>query len=307
MDTGAMPHRFLKSRWVTIGVTVVVIGAWGWVLAQQMQALYEYPWDIAPLALLASLIAGMLYFRGLAWSWALLLDTIAGPSRHVSRGLASTIWLLSMMTRYIPGNIWHIVGRMAFAERLHVTKTQIVSSSTIEQLLAILGALVVFVGTLPLWSVLPEAQLGLSWLLPLGLLFIHPQLMGRLLHWGAHRFRRPELAWNYTFGEMLRLLTVFAVANLFSGVALCALLSGLTPVAASDWPFVIGSACLAWAVGYLSFLTPSGLGVREAALTALLVLVYPMPVAVVASLLFRVALTLGEALAALSAWVTNKM
>jgi glycosyltransferase 2 family protein len=47
-------------------------------------------------------------------------------------------------------------------------------------------------------------------------------------------------------------------------------------------------------VGYLSFITPSGLGVREGVLTALLALVYPLPVAIVASLLFRLMCTLGE-------------
>lgn len=301
-----MSRRLLKSRWVTILIIVVVIGAWGWVLQQQMEALRQYPWEIAPLALVVATLAGSIYFTGLGWSWALLLRTMVSSPIKVSPVAATRVWLISMITRYIPGNIWHILGRLAFAERLQVRKTQVLASGAIEQVLTLLGALVVCLFTLPFWRVLPAESLWVSWLLPFGLIVLHPQLMGRALRWTANRFQRPELIWDYTFTDILRLLLLFTAANGFSGLGLCILLSGLTPIALADWPFLIGAACLAWIIGYVSILTPSGLGVREAALTALLVLLYPVPVAVAASLLFRVVLTIGEAIAAAIAWFAHQ-
>lgn len=301
-----MSRQFLKSRWFVLLITLVVVGMWGWIVAEQMDALRQYPWEIAPLALTLGLVAGSIYFAGLAYSWALLLQEIVQPAVSISLVAAARVWLLSMMTRYIPGNVWHILGRIAFAQSLNVAKTQVLTSATIEQVLTLLGALAVFVAMLPFWQVLPEQSAWLGLLLPIGLLLLHPQIMGRVLAWGAHRFRRPELVWHYTFYDVLRLLLVFAIANLLSGLALCALLSGLTTVALRDWPFLIGAACLAWCVGYLSFLTPSGLGVRETVLSAMLVLVYPLPVAVVGSLLFRVVLTLGEGVAVAVAWLTTR-
>lgn len=126
--------------------------------------------------------------------------------------------------------------------------------------------------------------------------------MGTTLQWAAIRLNRPELAWKYTYGELLILLLAYVGATLFSGLALFTVLWGLTPISLTHVPLVIGAAALAWAVGYLSFLTPSGLGVREALLVALLAQLYPLPVAIVSSLLFRLVATLGEVLAVALAW-----
>ncbi len=286
-------------------VTVIVVAAWVWVLAQQMTTLQQYQWEVAPAHLVLALVAGSIYFAGLGWSWSLLLNTMVAPTVVSSRA-ATRVWLMSMITRYIPGNIWHIVGRVSFATHLNVNKTHVLSSAAIEQVLTLLGAFGVFLVTVPFYGIFPEEYRWLLWVLLPGVLLLHPQILGRALRVGARLVRRPELAWEYRFQDMARLLACFTLANLFNGVALCILMAGLTPVAPSEWAFLIGAACLAWLLGYLSFLTPSGLGVREAVLAALLTLVYPAPVALVASLLFRVVLTLGEAMAAAVAWLDHQ-
>jgi hypothetical protein len=208
-----------------------------------------------------------------------------------------------MMTRYIPGNVWHIISRVAMAHHLRVTATQVVSSATIEQGMTLLGALVVVGVTLPLWGVLPGRQVWWLLLLPVGLVLIHPRIMGSLMTWAAVRLKRPELAWKYTYRDILVLLLANAGANLLAGLALPVLLSGMTDVQLADVPLLVGATALAWVVGYVTLFTPNGLGVREAALVALLSQVYPMPVAIVGSLLFRLVITLGEALAVLVAWI----
>jgi hypothetical protein len=127
--------------------------------------------------------------------------------------------------------------------------------------------------------------------------------MGSLMAWAAVRLKRPELAWEYTYRDILILLLANAGANLLAGLALFLLLSGMTDVHLADVPLLVGATALAWVVGYVTLFTPNGLGVREAALVALLSQVYPLPVAIVGSLLFRLVITLGEALAVLVAWV----
>jgi hypothetical protein len=101
---------------------------------------------------------------------------------------------------------------------------------------------------------------------------------------------------------MVLILLVYSIPTSGAGFSLYAILWGLTPVTLHQMPFVVGASALAWVVGYLSFLTPSGLGVREGVLTILLAQVYPLPVAIVGSLLYRLVLTLGEVLAVLIAW-----
>lgn len=302
MDTRPLSRRLIRSRWLGLAVGMVVLIAWLLFLRSQLAALRQYPWEIAPPAFGIGILWGALYFAGLAVCWALLLRHTSAATRQVALGPATRVWLGSMMTRYIPGNIWHVLSRVALARHLRVSATHVLTSATIEQVLTLLGALALFGLTLPFWDVLPIDQIWLLAFVPLGLLLLHPRILGTALNWAAVRLKRPELAWPYTYGELLIILMAYIGATLFSGLALFTVLWGLAPVSLTHLPLVVGAAALAWSVGYLSFLTPSGLGVREALLVALLAQVYPLPVAIVASLLFRLVATLGEVLAVGLAW-----
>jgi hypothetical protein len=309
VDARTLPRqlgRLARSRWFGLLIGALVLLAWAIFLRSQLTELQRYPWQINPWAAGVGVLLGAAYFGGLAGCWALLLRSVSREAGRVSLAAAAQVWLLSMMTRYIPGNVWHILSRVALAGRLRVARTHVLSSATIEQVLTLLGALALFGLTLPLWGVLPGPQGWLVLLLPVGLLLLHPRLLGWLLRRAAVRLKRPELAWNYRMREIIVLVLAYGAAFALAGLSLWALLWGLAPVALAQLPLVVGASALAWAVGYLSFLTPSGLGVREAALTALLALAYPLPVAIVGSLLFRVAATLGEGLAVLVAWLAGR-
>lgn len=295
-----MPRRLAGSRWLGLAIGAVVLLAWGGFVAQRLDDLRQYPWDIAPAALVAGIVAAAVYFGGLALCWALLLRRVANSP--VSRGGAMRAWLYSMTTRYIPGNVWHILSRVAFAQRLGVSKTQVLTSASIEQVLTLLAMLLLFACALPFWAVSLVDQVWFLLLVPLGLVALHPQVLGRLLIWAAARCDRPELAWHYTYRTLLLLLVAYIGASLWAGLSLYVLLLGLAPTQLADAPLIIGAAGLAWAVGYLSLLTPSGLGVREAVLVAALSSIYPLPVAIIGSLLYRLVMTLGELGAVGVAW-----
>lgn len=310
MDTGALFRRIKRSRWTVLLVGGLVLVAWALFLRDQITALQAYPWEPNWPLLLLAIGAGALYFGGLALGWAMLLRNIGGSeTRHVALASAVRIWLFSMMTRYVPGNIWHILSRVALAGQMQVSRTRVLTSATIEQVLTILGSLAVAALSLPLWGVevTASAQLWLLLLLPAGLALMHPGILGRLLRLVAVRLDRPELAWEYSYPTFFRLLLVFGLANLWAGISLYTLIGGLTTVEPGHFPLIVGASALAWVAGYLSFLTPSGLGVREAFLTAVLALAFPLPVAILSSLLHRIAMTLGELLAVVIAWAYGRL
>lgn len=297
MDGTAPKPGPLRSPWLRGAVVVLVVGAWAWFLRGQIVELRQYPWRISPAAMAAAVLWGAAYFAGLGACWTLLLRTMGGAAAGVPLAAGTAIWLSTMLTRYIPGNIWHIVGRLAMAGRLGVSRAQVLASATVEQLLTLLGALAVFGLSVPFWRGGAGPERWLLLLVPAGLLLLHPQIFGRLLAWAAHALSRPGLAWDYSFRTILTTSGAFVAANAAAGAALVVLLGGLAPLAAEQVAFVIGAAALAWVIGYLSFLTPSGLGVREAALTALLSQICPLPVAIAGSLAYRLALTIGEIVA----------
>lgn len=300
MTAATSPRR--RSRWLLVGVLLVAF-CWALFLRSQLDDLRHYSWRISPFAFVQGIAWAGLYYTALGLCWTSLLRRM-GASLGLTRGLR--VWLLSMLTRYVPGNIWHILSRVALAERLGATRVQVFASATVEQLLTLIGALALFAATLPFWPTLPAARLWLLALLPLGLIALHPRLFGMLLNWAALRFRRPDMAWRYHFGEILLLSAGYLLAALFHGLALFAILNGLQALPLAWLPLVIGGSALAWAVGYLSLLTPSGLGVREGVLVLVLAQVVPLPLAVVASLLYRLASTLGELLAAAIAWLASE-
>ncbi len=300
-------RRLLRSPWLRGAALAVVLGSWGWFIWRQLDALRSYPWQLEAAPFAASLLWGALYFAGLAVSWTLLLRTMGGAARSVGLAAGSHIWLSTMLARYVPGNVWHIVGRVALAGSLGVSKGQVAASATVEQLLTLLGALAVFGLSLPLWGGDAGPAAWMLLLVPAGLAALHPRILGALMAWAARRLRRPELAWPYRYPTMLGIVGAYTLANLAAGVGLYVIVDGLTEVGPAQAALVVGASALAWAAGYLSFLTPSGLGVREAALTALLATALPLPVAVAASLAYRVALTLGEVIAVAASFLLMRM
>lgn len=81
------------------------------------------------------------------------------------------------------------------------------------------------------------------------------------------------------------------------GASLWLLCKSLTEANPSQLPQVISAFCLSWIIGFLSFLTPAGLGVREGALAFLLQPSFPLFAAAALALLSRVWWILGDVLA----------
>lgn len=148
MDTRTLSRRLIRSRWVGLVVGIIVLIAWLLFLRSQLETLRAYPWNIAPLVFALGVLWGAVYFTGLAVCWALLLRHMSTGS-IVGLGPAVRVWLGSMMTRYIPGNVWHVLSRVALAKRLQASTTHVLTSATLEQVLTLLGALVLFGLTLP--------------------------------------------------------------------------------------------------------------------------------------------------------------
>jgi len=292
----------ILKRFLRIAGIIIPLGAWAFFLFKQFDQLQAYQWKLSIPGFTCSLFFSSLYFLILALGWALLLNNMAGK-KYISKlsvVKAMRAWLLTIMSRYLPGNVWHIFSRMAFANQLNVGKSQIISSSTLEQGLAVIGAMLIAAVSLPFW---PLADMPQEWLpnfilfmflFLFGLAVLHPRILSPILRWAAFRLHKPKLEWTFDYKTIIQFVFIYALAAFFAGLALVAVMAGLGEFRATNIIFIIGSSALAWVVGYLSFITPSGLGVREGVLTALLALVYPLPIAIVASLIFRVTSTLGE-------------
>ncbi|TAK36447.1 MAG: hypothetical protein EPO21_02610 [Chloroflexota bacterium] len=280
-------------RVARIIVIAIVLVAWAIYLARSWDRLQSYPWQIAMLPLALALAAAMVYWLSLAVAWHRSLRVMHGTLLLVD---AITIWLRSMLMRYVPGNIWHVMGRVYLAERHGQSRRTILASTIVEQILTLVGGSVAFALSLPLWMSVGRGWLLLMAIIPAGLLALHPSLLDRGLVLGARVLRRPMEPMTVSYGDQLRLLPWYVAPNVFGGINLALCLASVGPVSLGQLPALMGAFAAAWVVGYLSVLTPSGIGVREGALTLMLTPTFGLAPAMVASLLSRLSCTVAELL-----------
>jgi hypothetical protein len=87
---------------------------------------------------------------------------------------------------------------------------------------------------------------------------------------------------------------LYFVVWLWQGIGFFLLIRSFYEIEIAQWPFFWGIYTLAWMVGFLSLLTPGGLGVREGIMTFFLSLYMPVSMAIIVALLARVWNTIAE-------------
>ena len=135
-------------------------------------------------------------------------------------------------------------------------------------------------------------------LAPLALAMLQPRLLEKALNWGLARLRRPPVQVTLTWRDIGVLALRYALVWLGMGASFAALVRGVVPFGWEAAPYLIACWVAAYTVGFLSILTPSGLGVREAAMTLLLAPLMPSAVAAVVAIVARLWMVVAELIGA---------
>ena len=293
------PHRLGLpwKRLAQIAVLLVTAGFLAALVASQWSALQAYDWHLtsgwALLALLGLEVGWLVELD----TWRIILASLGGP---LSFRQAAPIWFLSNIIRYIPGNIWQFLGMAELAHdegvpRL-VTLISIVLHQAISTAVGIVVAAIYF-------AVLGEGRwLGylrpLLLLVPLGLLMLQPRILEGVLNWTLRKLGRPPVRVTLTRGQIWILIARYVVVWLAMGLSFAALVRALTPLQPGHTLYLVASWAAAYVIGYLSLLTPAGLGVREGVLAVLLFPIMPQPIAAVVAIMARLWMTVGEVVGA---------
>jgi uncharacterized membrane protein YbhN (UPF0104 family) len=277
-------------------------------LRSQWEELRAHSWQLQPGWLL---ISAMLLLASWAMEigiWQHLLRLVGG---RLPFAPAVRIWFLSAIVRYIPGNIWQPLSMTLQAQRRGVRAEATLTSVILYQviiLLAVAPITAVYLlttGNLGLLadlfsSIAPQLILVLAILAitPVIVFLILPQLLTGSINWALRKMGRDALDTQLSSGRLLALLLV-AMANwLLWGGSFAALTFGLNDYTAAEMvsltPHLIASYPIAYAIGFLSFITPSGFGVREGAFYLLLTPILGGGVTTVVALAMRVWTTVGE-------------
>ena len=165
------------------------------------------------------------------------------------------MWILSELMRYIPGNIWSFAGRYRGARQGGTTRASTLQALLVEASGLLSGATVVTLCTLHHWW----------WLAPIVAVFV--VLAGPSIIRVIFRIAKQETT-RVTRQEALVLLVMYSAIWLVFGVAHIGLFQAMKNILGPSSAMVaISISVFSWFIGYLTIITPMGLGVREAVFT----------------------------------------
>ena len=288
----------IRRRRVLVGLQLAfvaaVLGFLGWALRDVWSDAIPRLADADPLTLAAALLVLAAYYClfVVGWQWILAAFGIQVPYR-----IALQAEMASMLAKYVPGGIWTPLARIMWLRRAGgVESTSLVLSSILLEagLSAVAGILVFTAGLAAVEAVdaplVPLFAFGL-----VTAVLLHPRVFTALARALFRRFDAPEPP-RLPYRALVGLLVYYAFTWLVGGAALYLLLRSLAADPGLETiPYLGGAAAVGAIVAVLAVFAPSGLGVREASMYGLMVVLVPAAAALGATVLNRFAITLVEA------------
>ncbi len=282
-----------KSIRYAAGIIVTAIIVWflGAALARNWQSLMDnmksFSWGCLAASVLLLALAQI--FNALIWK-----DILKRLKARLGMQQALKIRSVSELGRYTPGKIWHVLGRTYFAKRMGIPSRTTLASIFIELLFTMLSAALVFLIFSP--DVLRISK-SLVWpaaiIVILAVLLMRFDIFTGIMDWAVKKLKKrnyPATLINLPFAQKLKLLAFYSLNWGFMGGSFFFVIKAFYAGTGYDvLPAVIGGYSIAWVIGFLTFLTPGGLGVREGLLTLILshMGIVPVSIAVVAPVMMR--------------------
>jgi uncharacterized membrane protein YbhN (UPF0104 family) len=314
---GLLRRRGMKTA-LRVGLLALIVVFVGRSLAGSWGDIMHHPWHINwPL-----LVAGFLLLVAQELSFGAIWRAIVGRMGFaLPWATALRIYLTAEFVRYIPGNVWHVLTRVTLAERAGVPKAYGFASMTVELATKLATAALTFALSLFAWTNLGHLGLGLNHLAPIGLAILGVPLLlvglhPRLLEFGLNRalklLKRDPIALSLAYRDIGQIVLTWLGSWLLGGLGFWLAVQAVAPLHASVAVALVcvGIYALGWDIGFLSFITPSGLFFREGAVALLLSLAGLVPdVAlgtVIALLAARLLPTLAEILCVGGAYLLGR-
>lgn len=283
------------KRYVRIATRILAALAILYVLramAQQWDVIAAWRPSNAALALLAAaVVTYAASLTVLAEVWHRLVRCFAEPAPRRPATYGS--FVETQLAKYLPGNVFHLVGRYLWLEREGVRHKALVLASLAEIALFVLAALLVGAAAALLYP-FPQSNEIIVWIDRLAPLAAFGALLACGL--GVLVVRRAQaglVARDRIDLGVLATVILACVFFLHLGAVFYVIGAQLWP---SAGPYLIAAGALAWLAGFVTPGAPGGIGMREFALLMLLSGVGAEADVLLAAALLRVVTVAGEVL-----------
>jgi glycosyltransferase 2 family protein len=306
MDSAPVAEpRGARERLVAVvrpAVAVLVVAAVGYAVASQWgdvrRALTTLDWSSVALSLLAC-VAGSL---ASLMSWRTVLADEGYP---LSPLVASRIFFVGQLGKYLPGSVFAVVLQMELGKRAGVPRGRAFTTGLAWVGLSLSTGLCVGMTAFPLLSSADHPGLWLLYVaLPFAVVASTPPVLTRLVNLVLRLMRKGPLPQPLSWRGVLTACAWLVVTWAVLGLHLWLLADALGAPGFSGIFRCVGGLSLAITAGVLFVVVPSGAGVREALIVAALSPVMStgeaLGIAVVSRGLFIATDVLTAGLAALS-------
>lgn len=262
MRRGAQRLRSRVRGLLLVGIAASLAFA----VALQWGAIRTFEWRLSwpPFVAAVCLFAIGPLVGGVSF-WIVLRDL--APGARIGPSL--WVWERSFAARYIPSGALTVAVRLVERERLGATRGQMLSATAFEHLVSMAGAAVV---SLAAFSASGRRPPLVAVVVLAAVLAVAGGARPAAVWWERRRALSRAAAGTAVVGTsaLLAALALCLFGWLVAGTAAWIFVEALTAGPAPSFLFLLGAYTFAWLVGFVVPLAPSGLGVREATLIALL-------------------------------------
>jgi uncharacterized membrane protein YbhN (UPF0104 family) len=185
-------HRINRTRAVVGGVVLAVV------FAGAAIAIYRQRDSIADtlreLGLGPVLLSGVFGLVGVAATFPLWRDVLAGLGIRMPWISGARVFFISQLGKYVPGSIWPVVMQMEAGRARGASRRTMLAANLITVVLGCAVGLVLACAFLPAYNAVAlEHYWWLFLALPLLLALLHPRAMTKILDWLFGLLHRPPL------------------------------------------------------------------------------------------------------------------
>jgi uncharacterized membrane protein/uncharacterized membrane protein YbhN (UPF0104 family) len=283
--------RFLRF-FLGIPITILAFLFIAKIFIDNRVVIYKALTSLDPLLFLLGIFFFSLFFAVKSFVWIEILR-----KRGYTPPKRTTIFRYSLaeVKRYIPGSIFAFFGRMnAMAD--NVPQKETLKGIGIEAVLLALSAAVISLPAL-FYPLLKAQQVNVTVLMIASIAIL---LLIAITTFFYSRARKTILSYFDSFLLFLLAWFFYALGCFFTAISI----TWINPV---NLLFILSFFVLSWLAGYLLFVTPMGLGIRELVITGSLSFFIPASIASVIAILTRLTMVIGELFYLFISYVFHKM
>ena len=285
--------HLVGNSWLRGGLLAIVLSFCGYGLysewPQVTAGLARLHWYSVVLSLAATVAGTTCMMLG----WRAVLADLGSP---LPAAAAARVNFVAGLGKYVPGAVWSFAAQVELGHDLGVPRRRSVASFVISIALLIGAGLGVAAAALPLAS--PGMARHYLWVLaalPLIAVGLWPPVFGTVVDRGLRLARRAPLERRPSWRGLAYAIAWNVLGWLLLGIQVWLLMTGMTG-RNGYLLLATGGYALAFAVGLLLVIFPSGVGARELILIAALSPVMPHGTAVAVALVTRLLTTVSDLL-----------